>query len=72
MKWPGDDWKKAWMVSMAPGEPLKATATESEIVLGWVRCQVLRQEVTEQAGWEYSLGSTNFRYRHFSFCGSWE
>lgn len=56
-----------------PGGPLTAIATVAEIVPGWVRCQVLRQEDTEQAGkilWEVPTSPS--RYRHFSFCSSWE
>lgn len=57
-KCPGGDWEKG------PGEPFKVIATESEAVPGWVRCQVLRQEDTEQAGeilWEVTTSPSQHR-----------
>lgn len=56
-----------------PDEPLKARASESEIVPGLVRSQVLRQEDTEQAGKILlEVLTSPSQHKHFSFRGFWE
>lgn len=55
-----------------PGEPLKAIASESEIVSGLVRSQVLRQEDTGQAGKILlEVPTSPSQHRHF-FRGFWK
>lgn len=56
-----------------PGEPLKAIESESEIVSGLVRSQVLRQEDTEQAGKILlEVPTSSSQHGHFSFRGFWK